>query len=749
TLFLRAILFLSGHDTSFVGGRLLVDSGYGATAIVGDHWKTTAFLTIASTAAFAIVAFRRRARALALRSSLVFFGLAVLFAFLRFSALTMHLITSSPMDMGTIVSGPSILWSFAPIPLLAAWLAGRGAWQRPVASPGRLAYAYSLVAVAGVLLVTIGFYSHEQGSARPGKILFDEAHSGWEGTSVPFDRDAWGRKATYNYRSMADLLDRWYGLDKHEEGLIDAARLDGVQIVILKTPTTPFSPDEIAAIEAHVQDGGGLFLIGDHTNLFGMGEYLNGLAERFGFRFNYDSTFDALSGGTTAVEPQRIVHPIGAASTGMAFQTSCSITPLRPDFEPIFVGRRLTAELADYGNPNFFGNITTELEDRSGAWVQALAVQHGKGRVVAFSDSTIFSNFSLYDEGTSEFVQRTIEYLSQSPSLPRGARELALLAGLLLVGFAATRLRAQPLAGRLLVPVAATLAVALAGQLEQRSFDLATPCEAITPFVDVSFVLDASSMTRTSFIEDAMIDVPAAIRRRAMGNFFTVVQRVSDLRPRRDQSIKAAIEAGAEVLVLTEPAREPREGELEALAWFVAGGGRLLILDDLRNANVTTADTWLSPFGLHTEVQSVEREAHTPIWPQPLVAAAQIPEITGVAAVSAILTMSHPQAGPVLGKTQASTRLSACGGTPLIVDDAGGVVAAYRDFGRGQALVYTQSAGLSDAVLGTRADLKPEPEEIAAGQYAVDLVRRMLIDLFPVNANANPSTVARLAPSGS
>lgn len=62
-------------------------------------------------------------------------------------------------------------------------------------------------------------------------------------------------------------------------------------MLVLKTPTREYSLGEINAIQRFVRRGGGLLLIGEHTDVFGTGTHLNAVAERFGFRFRFDCLF--------------------------------------------------------------------------------------------------------------------------------------------------------------------------------------------------------------------------------------------------------------------------------------------------------------------------------------------------------------------------------------------------------------------------------------------------------------------------
>ena len=47
---------------------------------------------------------------------------------------------------------------------------------------------------------------------------------------------------------------------------IDDAALAECDVLIIKTPTERYSPEEVAAVRRFVERGGGLLLIGEHTN---------------------------------------------------------------------------------------------------------------------------------------------------------------------------------------------------------------------------------------------------------------------------------------------------------------------------------------------------------------------------------------------------------------------------------------------------------------------------------------------------
>ena len=132
----------------------------------------------------------------------------------------------------------------------------------------------------------------DPGVRKQGRVIVDESHSDWERTEREYDTQWYGDMAGYNYATLYKHLGRYYSMKRHEKGAIDRRLLADCDVLILKTPTRAYADAEIATICAFVARGGGLYLIGDHTNVFGMTTYLNGVVERFGFAYGYDATYE-------------------------------------------------------------------------------------------------------------------------------------------------------------------------------------------------------------------------------------------------------------------------------------------------------------------------------------------------------------------------------------------------------------------------------------------------------------------------
>jgi hypothetical protein len=732
---LGTIVRAVGGEAREISGTLRIGTESGTTGIEVDLYKLAGlFCVLLASFEAALAAIVAGPRA-ALRRVVPIFASTASYALVRLLALAMAPTLLRPLDV--LLDPWLLLASFAP--LLAAW-----AFLLPppvpdseapaAAAPRRtLRHLATCAAGLGALVTAAGF--HDAGAPRAGKVLLDESHSDWEDSRVPFDREHWGRASTYNYAELADLIGRHFDLVVHEDGALDAEMLRGVQVLILKTPTRPYDRGELAAILAHVEGGGGLWLVGDHTNLHGMSDILNVLGTRAGMRFRSDAVYDLRTGWTTSNADSPDLHPMSLDTGGLGYQTSCSIEVEGLGVEPALVAWRATAELADYGNPNFFGNMVTELEDRTGVLLQAASGSIGRGRVALFSDSTILSNFALFDRGVSEMALRTLEYLHREERLPKGWREaLALLGAALLVAGAGGLLGRG--AGTSLASVAwfAAGVAALDGALERRTRASYPFPDCESPASVVAFVQDASSFELSSFIEEAMaapqMRDPHAPKTdpgtHSISTFFTWVLRLDGVRPRLDRDLGETLRRGANAAIVFEPVREPMPEELHALSHFVASGGRLVVLDDLRNQGGSSANGWLLPFGLSFETVRAEEELHGTRADVDWELTRTVAGLAAVEMVANAMRAGKARSAGVIGLGLSDDTLIVDGGRGFLLDASGRTIGAYARAGRGCAVALSRASMFTNAALGGRFEPKPSTQEMARHKAVLDVLERVL-----------------------
>ena len=223
----------------------------------------------------------------------------------------------------------------------------------------------------------------------------------------------YGQLSGYNYYCIYDYLSRFYDMSRIEKPLDDQTLAD-VDVLIVKTPTARYQPAEIGAIERFVARGGGLMLIGEHTDVFRTGEYLNGISRRFGFTFRYDVLFGIDAPFEEQYLRPLIAHPITQRMPPLDFQISCSIHPGSSGGQPVMTNTGLWNLPPDYYVLNYYPQVEDRADARYGAWIQTWASRHGAGRVVAYTDSTQFSNFSTFEPGKIEVMMGMVEWLNRS-----------------------------------------------------------------------------------------------------------------------------------------------------------------------------------------------------------------------------------------------------------------------------------------------------------------------------------------------
>lgn len=467
--------------------------------------------------------------------------------------------------------------------------------QQPSTGPLRgYAAVAGLAFLAGLAVVGLLTFP-DPGRKKAGRVLLDEYNSNWEWTTQVLDTEWYGHKSGYNYYSLGQWLRYYFQVDTNF-GPRTAELLSSYDTLIIKTPTEPFAPEEIEAIEAWVRAGGGLFLIGDHTNVFGTSSYLNPLARRFGLRFRYTSTYDLPTLRVTLYErPNLLAHAALLEMPPFLFATSCTLeAPLLS--ENLMVGYGLRALPVDYATRMFFPDKEREIDYPFGVFLQSAAVRHGRGRVVAFTDSTVFSNFTMFIAGKSEYFLGVMNWLNHTERW----RLDGALAAVAILAAAGTIVLARRLERRrvaILVWSALLLAAAIGPwvnlQVARASYRLPEPH---TEYTRIAFEEEHSRIylpTTPSATEPV----------NTFQTFYVWTQRLGYV-PTFAPTLEEALERG-QVLVLINPFWPFEPAEIDAVEAFVAGGGGLLVLVEPRAGNppADLANQVLAPFGLELETR--------------------------------------------------------------------------------------------------------------------------------------------------
>jgi len=215
-----------------------------------------------------------------------------------------------------------------------------------------------------------------------------KSHSVWARDNISYDQKDWTLKANYSYSQFTEALSRKYKVLSLKSLNDLGKKLRSCDILLIMTPTVPFSKEEKSTMRNYVLNGGELFIIVDHTDLYGHSRVINNLIEGWGIKINYDAVFNPESWhGTVRLQ--------NSSFTSVRPLTAASLSALRPSYIMAWTNNWVS-ENANYNEPNFFGDLTWTEEDKYGDWPIGLKSRVGKGYVTIWSDSTMFSNFALY-----------------------------------------------------------------------------------------------------------------------------------------------------------------------------------------------------------------------------------------------------------------------------------------------------------------------------------------------------------------
>jgi len=373
------------------------------------------------------------------------------------------------------------------------------------------------------------------------------------------------------------------------------------------------------------------------------------------------------------------------------FAISCSIDPGLSPGRAVIRATGLKNRGANYHVSNFYPQPDDVPEMLYGSFVQLWSTRHGQGRVLAFTDSTIFANFSIFDPGKSELFLGMLQWLNHGPAFSALAWLLPLLGLALLAGCAFTVRSFRTgsvvlVCGGLLGWVCAShlALVLLRGEMP--------PLEARLPLVRVG--LETEICSRATWPTGGFI----AGKEDGYGLFERSVQRLTRHGPAEESAgvtwtTFRAGETGiltGDLAVFILPARPITATFRARVEAYVKAGGKVLVLDSADNVD-STANVLLHPFHLSV------RQPKTPPGPA-LTRAGSFP----------LIPVKHA--------------FEVRGGVPLAhIGDT--VVAATIPHGKGSVTVLGFASRFSDSEMGVTGDVVPDPELRKVYDFQFGLLR--------------------------
>ena len=272
-----------------------------------------------------------------------------------------------------------------------------------------------------LILLIISFSTFDPlATQKNGTIAFYGYHS--ELGSAFFDND-----------SLTHSTLRYLGSIGYEPIIIDEPlsrdTLRGVSVLIMDTPTEELTIVENSAVTEFVRDGGGLFILGDHTNIMNCYLTLNPVLHQFGLHLNFDYS--------QLWEP----HFTSLAGFDSLEETAGATLKLNRMSALNFYSLKYTtwADLGDWEAEHhvYMGNVFPEEIEDYGVLPICAAVTYNNGKVVAIANTDSLSGANLlYNDA---FIIRVMNYLNHENSFFKATWFRILLLALVLFGIARAR----------------------------------------------------------------------------------------------------------------------------------------------------------------------------------------------------------------------------------------------------------------------------------------------------------------------
>lgn len=296
---------------------------------------------------------------------------------------------------------------------------------KDVFNPNSTTFVISLnkhLIIRALVLFVINFIAQialcwkEHGTEKAGRIGIYITNTFWSKMDTPYDTEWYGGDSGYNYACLRSWLEKFYEVRLLKEPLTDEI-LNELDVLIIYLPTLKLQSHEQRLIIEFVRRGGGLFIIGDHTNVFGSTTVLNEICRHFGLELRDDVLFDIKEDFFQIWRPNNVRHPVVKFVDLFKMRGSASIRSFSLWPEPVMILYHSKSLRAIYSVNNFYPAPKDQPNMQIGQFWISVAVRYGNGRVLVFADSTVFSNFELFYPGKYELILGAIQWLNRKQSL--------------------------------------------------------------------------------------------------------------------------------------------------------------------------------------------------------------------------------------------------------------------------------------------------------------------------------------------
>jgi len=415
-------------------------------------------------------------------------------------------------------------------------------------------------------------------TGKPGSvdvvILDLEILGSWE---IPADRAPGTAFTGAMFGLLPDYLAR-YGIRATRVVTIEEAIAASADLIVTINPGRRVAPEKRDALLQYVREGGGLAVLGDHTDVGDVMKHVNSLVGPAGLELVFDSAVSAIHAWARTMSVER---PLGLIHAPDAVHVSigASVATASPLFtQPLLLGTGGFSDPGDYDNEAsaYLGNLEYDRGERYGGVALALMRPLGRGKVALFGDTSGFQNMSL--SMSADYVASAFSMLADAS--PAWLFRAHVLLGLLCLILSPCALRYAPLrmisglaAGMTLVALLATWSMAGSAP---------TPVSGDTPLAVVDLAHGQAVSTRP--LTDESLDALLVSLSRA--GYLPIVHEersLPDLSP-------------SDLLLSVAATRPLSRREIDRLQTDLTAGARLIVSTQWPAS--VTAWPWLAKLGV-------------------------------------------------------------------------------------------------------------------------------------------------------
>lgn len=350
-----------------------------------------------------------------------------------------------------------------------------------------------------------------------------------------------------------------------------AASFDSADVVVLINCDEQWTGDQRARMRRFLESDGGLLVLGDHTDVFGLMQGFNPLLAEYGIEFAFDSAYYGRKSWDCCARPAAASF-CGDAAFPLVHAVGASLN-IKAPARPLYVGRHAFSDTGIRANVmgSFLGNYALDEGEPYGDTV--LIASAKDSRLVVYGDTTAFQNGALA-ETWPRHVRPLFEHLVQKTALHVGAPLLVAMAVVTLL--------------LLLWRRAVVLGFLIGASVTVLATDGVFATDTPVPVNERHAVID---------VRDAGWIGHYQARVNSIGPLIQHVTR-NGLLPLLLHEEQISGEANPGIWIVVAPMTAPSADRMERMRSYVRAGGRLLVV----GGGESMAERFVASFGLRTGV---------------------------------------------------------------------------------------------------------------------------------------------------